>query len=147
MQADSRGEGKSTRRGCTSGLPIARAAGRYARFLKSDARLNRCDGCFARFRMKADEIEAEIRNIAAQRRLPKTHLERWLAMDDASRGAFLTLARKLGLRTGQIVSALELLEEIAVREKITAAEVIGRDEIRRAADARGSAPARASAFI
>ena len=43
----------------------------------------------ARFHMKADEIDAEIRIIAAQRRLTKTHLERWLAMDDASRGALL----------------------------------------------------------
>jgi hypothetical protein len=97
--------------------------------------------------MKADEIDAEIRIVATRRRLPKTHLERWLAMDDASRGAFLALARKLGLRTGQIVSALELLEEIAVREQTTVADVLGRDEIRRAANTRGSAPARASAFI
>jgi hypothetical protein len=97
--------------------------------------------------MKADEIDAEIRSIAGHRRLPEKHLERWLAMDGASRGAFLTLARKLGLRTGQIVSALELLEEIAVRERSTVAAVLGRDEIRRAANARGSAPARASAFV
>ena len=97
--------------------------------------------------MKADEIDAEIRITASQRRLSAVHLERWLAMDGASRGALLALARKLGLRTGQIVSALELLEEIAVRERTTVAEVAGRDEIRRAANAPGSAPARASAFL
>jgi hypothetical protein len=97
--------------------------------------------------MKADEIDAEIRITATRRRLPAAHLERWLAMDHESRGAILALARKLGLRTGQIVSALELLEEIAVRERTTVAEVLGHDEIRRIADAPGSAPARASAFL
>jgi|SRR5271168_2599316 len=97
--------------------------------------------------MKADERDAEIRITAAQRRLPTAHLDRWLAMEVASRGALLALARKLGLRTGQLVSALELLEEIAVRERTTAAEVLARDEIRRIADAPGSAPARASAFL
>jgi hypothetical protein len=97
--------------------------------------------------MKADEIDAEIRITAAQRRLPKTHLERWLAMDDASSGALLALARSLRLRTGQLVSALELLEEIAVRELTTVAEVLGRDELRRIANGPDSAPARASAFV
>ncbi len=97
--------------------------------------------------MNADEIDAEIRIMAGQRRLPPAHLERWLALDEASRGALLALARKLGLRTGQLVSALELLEEIALRERITVAEVLGRDEIRAVADAPGSGPARASAFI
>ncbi len=101
--------------------------------------------------MKADEIDAdicaEIRMIAGRRRLPKTHLERWLAMDEVSRGALLSLAQDLELRTGQLVSALELLEEIAVRERTTIAEVLSRDEIRKIADAPGSRPARASAFI
>jgi hypothetical protein len=97
--------------------------------------------------MKADETDAEIRIVASQRRLPAAHLERWLAIDRASRSAFLVLARTLGLRTGQLVSALELLEEIAVRERITASDVLARDEIRRAANSPGSAPARASAFL
>ena len=98
--------------------------------------------------MKDDEeIDAEIRTLAQDRRLPDSHLERWLAMDPASRGSLLTHAQHLGLRTGQLVSALELLEEIAVRERITVAEILSRDEIRRIADAPGSAPSRASAFI
>jgi hypothetical protein len=97
--------------------------------------------------MKADELDAEIRLTAAQRRLPDAHLERWLAMDHASRGALLAVARKLGLRTGQLVSTLELLEEIAVRERTTAAEILARDEIRRISDGTGSAPARASAIV
>ena len=85
--------------------------------------------------------------LAEDRRLPATHLERWLSFDDASRGEFLALARKVRFRTGQLVTALELLEEIAVRERITVAEVLSRDEIRRVADGSGSGPARASSFI
>jgi hypothetical protein len=97
--------------------------------------------------MNADEIDAEIRMLAEQRRLPAAHLERWLAIDDLSRGGLLTLARKVRFRTGQIVSALDLLEEIAVRERVTVAEVLRRDEVRRIADGPGSGPARASALI
>ena len=97
--------------------------------------------------MKADEIDAEIRTLAQDRRLPAAHLERWLAMDPASRGSMLTYARSLALRTGQLVSTLELLEEIAVRERITVAEILRRDEIRRIANAPASVPSRASAFI
>src|SRR6266404_3469643 len=97
--------------------------------------------------MNGDAIDAEIRMLAEQRRLPAAHIERWLAMDSASRGVLLILARKLGLRTGQLVTALELLAEIAVRERITVAEVLGRDEIRRIAERSGSGPARASALI
>jgi hypothetical protein len=97
--------------------------------------------------MKADEIDAEIRMLAEDRRLPATHLERWLAFDEVSRREMLYLARKVRFRTGQLVTALELLEEIAVRERITVAEVLSRDEIRRVADGSGSGPARASALI
>src|ERR1700731_2384000 len=97
--------------------------------------------------MKADEIDAEIRMLAEDRRLPATHLERWLAFDEVSRREMLYLARKVRFRTGQLVTALELLEEIAIRERITVAEVLSRDEIRRVADGSGSGPARASALI
>jgi hypothetical protein len=97
--------------------------------------------------MKGDEIDAEIRTLAQERRLPAAHLERWLAMDSQSRGALLIQAQRLRLRTGQLVSALDLLEEIAVRERITVAEILHRNVIRRIADASGSTPSRASAFI
>ena len=97
--------------------------------------------------MKADEIDAEIRMLAEERRLPAAHLERWLTSDELSRGALLRLAKKLRLRTGQLVTALELLEEVAVRERITVAEVLSRDEICRITDGPNSGPARASALI
>jgi hypothetical protein len=97
--------------------------------------------------VNAGATDAEIRALAAERRVPDAHLERWLAMDAPSRGAFLILARTLRLRTGQIVSTLEMLEEAAVRERATVAAILDRKEIRRIADGPGSAPARASAFV
>src|SRR5271168_2549817 len=97
--------------------------------------------------MSADDIEAQIRNLAAERRLPPSHLERWLAMDSPSRGALLGVALALRLRTGQLVTALDTLDEIAVREHITVAAVLDRPEIRRIASGSGSAPSRASTLL
>jgi hypothetical protein len=97
--------------------------------------------------MNVDGNNAQIRALAAERRLPASHLARWLAMDLASRTALLEIARTLRLRTGQLVSALETLEEIAVRERVTAAAVLAKPEIRRIANGAGSAPARASALL
>ena len=97
--------------------------------------------------MTADEIDTQIRMLAAERRLPPSHLARWLAMDPASRAAMLEIARVIRLRTGQLMTALETLEEIAVRERVTVAGVLDRPEIRRIAGGAGSAPSRASALL
>jgi hypothetical protein len=97
--------------------------------------------------MNADEIDLQIRTIAAERRLPQSHLERWLAMDPPSRAAMLDLARALRLRTGQLVTILDTLDEIAVREHASVAAVLDRPEIRRIANGSGSAPSRASALL
>jgi hypothetical protein len=97
--------------------------------------------------MNADEIDAQIRMLAAGRRLPPSHLARWLAMDAASRAALLDIANVIRLRTGQLITALETLEEIAVREDVTVAGVLDRAEIRRIAGGPGSAPSRASALM
>src|SRR5260370_357644 len=124
MRPDSSDEAEPTTRDCVSGSQIRPDDGKPARLLKSDSRLHRCASGSARFRMKADQIDAEIRTLAQDRRLPDSHLERWLAMDPASRGSLLIHAQHLGLRTGQLVSALELLEEIAVRKRITSCPVL-----------------------
>jgi len=94
-----------------------------------------------------DEIDAQIRKLAAERRLPSSHLDRWLAMDQPSRDAMLEVARTLRLRTGQLVSALDTLDEIAVREHVTVAAILSRAEILRIAGGPGSAPSRASALV
>ncbi len=68
-------------------------------------------------------------------------------MDAGSRATLLEVARTLKLRTGQIVAALELLDEIAAREGATVAAILARDDIARIAAGRGPAPARAHALL
>jgi hypothetical protein len=97
--------------------------------------------------MNADEIDARIRTLAAERRLSASHLERWLAMDPPSRAALLDIAGALRLRTGQLTTALDTLEEIAVREHVNVAAILDRPEIRRIVNGAGSAPSRASALL
>jgi len=97
--------------------------------------------------MNADEIDARIRELAAERRIPQSHVDRWLAMDLPSRAAMLDIARTLRLRTGQLVTALDTLDEIAVRERVTVAAILDRPEVRRVANGPGSAPSRASALL
>jgi len=97
--------------------------------------------------MNADETDAQIREVANERRLPSSHLDRWLAMDPPSRAAVLDIARILHLRTGQLVTALDIVEEISVRDQITVVAILDRPEIRRIASGSGSAPSRASALL
>jgi len=54
-----------------------------------------------------------IRKWAAARHLPEAHLDRWLALAPEDRSALMELAEALRLRTGQLLTAFELLEEIA----------------------------------
>jgi len=97
--------------------------------------------------MNADDLDARIRELAAERRIPQSHVDRWLAMDLPSRAAMLDIARTLRLRTGQLVTALDTLDEIAVRERVTVAAILDRPEVRRIANGPGSAPSRASALL
>lgn len=91
--------------------------------------------------------EAAIRAIAVERRLPEIHLERWLALDEPSRASILSVVRKLRLRTAQIARCVEMLQEISLRESLTPAAILARDDLRRIVDGRGSAPGRARAML
>ncbi len=93
------------------------------------------------------DLDDEIRELAARRHLPDTHLNRWLAMDEPNRTALLESASALKLRTGQLVAALDLLDEIAVRESVSIAAILARPPIKRLLSARGSAPQKAHAFV
>jgi hypothetical protein len=101
-----------------------------------------------------------IRQWASERRLPDAHLQRWLLLTQKDRTALLGLAETLRLRTGQFMTAFELLEEIALRERasnvsralnvsssVTISAILSRDEIRQHLDASGSAPGRARELI
>jgi hypothetical protein len=97
--------------------------------------------------MSASGLDDAILALGHRRRLPPAHLTRWLGMDEPSRAAILGVAERLRLRTGQLVGALEMLEEIAVRDGVPAAATLDRGEVQRAMKTPGSTPARASAFL
>ncbi len=97
--------------------------------------------------MNADEIDAQIRSIAPSDGCRRAILRDGSRWTPTSRAAMLEIARVFRLRTGQLKTALEMLEEIAVREHVTVAAVLDRPEIRRIADGPGSAPSRASALL
>jgi hypothetical protein len=90
---------------------------------------------------------AAIRAWATRRHLPESHLERWLALEEPDAGALLAVAEELHLRTGQLASVLELLEEIALRERQTIGAILAGDEFRRIVRGQGSAPGRASSLL
>jgi hypothetical protein len=91
--------------------------------------------------------DLEIRNIAIARHLPDSHLERWLKIDEPGPTAFLEFAQTLKLRTGQMVAALDLLDEISVRDRCGIADVLSRPALRRTLSANGSTPSRAHTFL
>ncbi len=91
--------------------------------------------------------ESEIRALAEKRRLPAAHLTRWIGADAASRDAIMEFARTLALRTGQIVEALDLLDEISVRERVEIAGVLARPALARLLTAAASRPDRARDFV
>jgi hypothetical protein len=93
------------------------------------------------------ELDAEIRDLATRRRLPAAYLARWLGLDQSGRSALLELARGLKLRTGQLVAALDLLDEISVREQTSAAQILARPPLRHLVTGAGSAPQRAHALL
>jgi len=93
------------------------------------------------------DVDAEIRDLATRRRLPRTYLARWLQLDRSDRSALLELTRALKFRTGQLVAVLDLLDEISVREQTSAAKILARPPLRRLVTGSGSAPARAHAVL
>lgn len=97
--------------------------------------------------MNSNLTDAKIRNWAWQHRLPQTHLSKWLALGESDRSAMLNLTETLRLRTGQFVSAFEMLQETAVREHQTIAEIVARPALQRTINGVGSAPGRASRFL
>jgi hypothetical protein len=88
-----------------------------------------------------------IRRWVSARHLSEAHLVRWLALAQADRTALVQIAEALRLRTGQLVTTFELLEEIALRERVSIAAILARAEVRRIPDGAGSAPDRARELI
>jgi len=97
--------------------------------------------------MTAAETAAAIRRWAADKRLPEPALARWLALEEPARAALLALASELRLRTAQLATALELVDEIALREGRSAISILDSEALRAAIEAPGAAPARASRML
>ncbi|HLW71880.1 MAG TPA: hypothetical protein VKS22_14795 [Candidatus Binataceae bacterium] len=93
------------------------------------------------------EQSGRIRDWAVQRRLPAAIVERWLGLDAADRDALLALAEGLRLRTGQFVSAFELLEETRLRDGGDVAGILARGELRGVIEGGGSRPERAHLLL
>jgi hypothetical protein len=94
-----------------------------------------------------EDLRERVLSWAEARHLDTEHIQRWLALDAASAAAILHAASSLGLRTGQAQAALEMLEEIALREGTDAASILARAPFKRILEGAGSAPARARAFV
>jgi len=93
------------------------------------------------------QIETRILVWAGARAVPPTIVERWLVLDNSSRSELLELAEEVKFRTGQFLTAFELLEEIALREDQSISEILKRGPIRSIVQAGGSGPGRARALI
>ena len=94
-----------------------------------------------------EELRREVLSWAGARHLDRAHVDRWLALDEASAAALLRAASSLRLRAGQAQAALGMLEEIALREGTDAASVLARARFKRILEGAGAAPARARAFV
>ncbi|HEV3112164.1 MAG TPA: hypothetical protein VGY99_16885 [Candidatus Binataceae bacterium] len=90
---------------------------------------------------------AAVRAWAMEHHVPEAAVGRWLALGEDDALAILAVAHELRLRTGQLLSALEMLAEIGVREGEGAAAVLARRELHAVIGRGGSRPERASAFI
>lgn len=84
---------------------------------------------------------------AAEHHIPQAATERWISLGETDALAILAAARELRLRTGQLLSALEMLADIGVRDGIGAATILAQSGLRAALVGRGSRPERARAFI
>jgi len=96
---------------------------------------------------EATGYSAAVRAWAIEHHIPEAAVERWIALGETDAVAILEIARELRLRTGQLLSALEMLTEIGVREGLGAAVILARSELRASIGGSGSRPERASAFI
>jgi hypothetical protein len=94
-----------------------------------------------------DNIARAVLAWAEPRHLDQAHLDRWLALDAYSAAAILDAASHLRLHVGQLRSALEMLEEIALIEGTQVSAVLARAPLKRIFEGVGPASARARAFV
>lgn len=97
--------------------------------------------------MSDDDIAKAVLAWAELHHLDRAHLERWLALDPHSAASILDAAGRLRFRVGQLQSALEMLEEIALVDETHVSAVLARAPLKRILEGAGPTPARARAFV
>ncbi|HKD66796.1 MAG TPA: hypothetical protein VKB84_08155 [Candidatus Binataceae bacterium] len=90
---------------------------------------------------------AHVRAWAVEHHLPEAALNRWIDLGKSDALAILSVAMDLRLRTGQLLTAFEMLAEIGVREGEGAASILARRELRAVTTGSGSRPERARALL
>jgi hypothetical protein len=97
--------------------------------------------------MDSDEVDHRLLRWANTKALPPAYVQKWLALDKRGRARLLEIAENLKMHTGQFVAAIELLEEIAIREGQNAGEILASPSLRRVLNSTGSSPGRARALL
>jgi hypothetical protein len=97
--------------------------------------------------LRKEPFEARLRRWSDAKSLPPLHVQKWLGLGEPGRTRLLEIVEMLKMRAGQCIVALALLEEIAVREGQSIAEILERPVLRRILNSAGSGPGRARAML
>jgi hypothetical protein len=97
--------------------------------------------------MNSAEVDRQIRRWANAKALPPACVQRWLGLSEQGRTQLLEIAETLKMHAGQFVTALALLEEIAVREGQNVDEILSRPSLQRLLNSVGSGPGRARVLL
>jgi hypothetical protein len=92
--------------------------------------------------MDSVELKHRLHRWAHAKALPPPYLEKWLALDELGCTRLLEIAESLKMHTGQFITALTLLEEIAVREGQIVGKILDRPSLRGILNSAGSGPGR-----
>lgn len=79
--------------------------------------------------MTAPSVDAEVRAYAAERKYHPATIDRWLRLASADRAALLELAQELRLGENQLRDLWEWAEEIAQRDGLSLATVLGAEAV------------------
>jgi hypothetical protein len=97
--------------------------------------------------MDSAEVDRRLLSWANTKALPSPYVQKWLALDERGRARLLEIAENLKMHTGQMVAAIALLEEIAIREGRDTGEILASPSLRRALNSAGSGPGRARTLL
>jgi hypothetical protein len=97
--------------------------------------------------MDSAEVDRRLLRWANTKALPPAYVQKWLALDERGRARLLEIAENLKMHTGQVVAAITLLEEIAIREGRDAGEILASPSLRRVLNSAGSGPGRARTLL